>query len=512
MSGRLFGHLSGGASSRKGPKGGTRADERALDLYDAPPVEEHSIEYLERAARDRYALLRTIDDARSGGKTHADELKPVIRKAEEECGLRRTIGNKMDEEGARRDSLSHFLLRLASCRNEEHRRWFVDNELQLFRCRFDELDLRQKRRFMTAAGFDESVRYATNEDLKTHRDALVECLCADSAYRKAVEAAMPEGTLNHAKYRTWCRKVCEDPASWWVVSFEYVPKLVSARRAYLIDGEAWIHRRNLDEIVFGRYKLTLRKSLATSIELFKKFEASESQRLAPLLKSVHNHRSGGGYAYQGEEGTMSIAGVEATQESFPLCMRQLYKALKKDHHLTHGGRRQLQLYLKGIGMPLDQALLLWKTEFTKNDSISAEKFEKDYAYGIRHAYGREGKRVNYSPHVCGQCIAAEPGVKDAHGCPFKTLTTGGNKDGSKLDELLRNLNINAGKTNEIVSKARNMHYQIACGMTFAALHKGTDIEAGVHSPHQYFLESRKILAPPPPETENNGDAKVTVAA
>ena len=82
---------------------------------------------------------------------------------------------------------------------------------------------------------------------------------------------------------------------------------------------------------------------------------------------------------------MSIAGVEATQESFPLCMRQLYKALKKDHHLTHGGRRQLQLYLKGIGMPLDQALLLWKTEFTKNDSISAEKFEKDYAYGIRHA-------------------------------------------------------------------------------------------------------------------------------
>ena len=65
--------LGGNASS------GAR-DGRALDLYDAPPVEEHSIEYLERAARDRYALLRTIDDARSGGKTRADELKPVIRK------------------------------------------------------------------------------------------------------------------------------------------------------------------------------------------------------------------------------------------------------------------------------------------------------------------------------------------------------------------------------------------------------------------------------------------------
>jgi len=507
----LFGPL-GSSSSRARASGAPRADERALDLYGAPPEEEHSIEYIERAARDRYALLRAIDDARSGGKTHSDELRPVIRKAEEEYRLRRVVGNKMDEEGAARDSLSHFLLRLASCRNKEHRRWFEDNELQLFKYRFDELSLLQKRRFMTAAGFDESVRYATNDDLKIHGDALASCLIGDSAYRSAIEAQTPGEPLAPLRYERICREASKRPENWWAVSFEYVPKLVGARRAYLVGGEAWIHRTNLDEIVFGRYKIMLSKSLATSIELFKKFEASESQRLAPLLKSVHNHRSGGGYAYQGEEGTMSIAGVEATQESFPLCMRQLYKALKKDHHLTHGGRRQLQLYLKGIGMPLDQALLLWKTEFTKNDSISVEKFEKDYAYGIRHAYGKEGKRVNYSPHVCGQCIAAEPGVKDAHGCPFKTLTTGGSKDGSKLDELLRNLNINAGKTKEIVDKARNMHYQIACGMTFAALHKGTDIEAGVHSPHQYFLESRKILAPPPPETENNGDAKVAVAA
>ena len=66
------------------------------------------------------------------------------------------------EEGAGRDAVSHFLLRLASCRNEEHRRWFVDNELQLFRCRFDELDIRQKKQFMRSAGFDENVTDATD--------------------------------------------------------------------------------------------------------------------------------------------------------------------------------------------------------------------------------------------------------------------------------------------------------------------------------------------------------------
>jgi DNA primase large subunit len=177
-------------------------------------------------------------------------------------------------------------------------------------------------------------------------------------------------------------------------------------------------------------------------------------------------------------------------------MRQLYGALKSKHHLTHGGRRQFQLYLKGIGLPLDQAIVFWKTEFTKAPDCSSEKFEKDYAYGIRHAYGKEGKRVNYTPHSCGQCISADPSGRDDHGCPFKNLTIGENANGERLGELLRKMNINMKTTTDIVKKAQGMHYQIACGMTFAAVHNGKDLDAGVQSPHQYYQESRKIISPP----------------
>lgn len=46
-------------------------------------------------------------------------------------------------------------------------------------------------------------------------------------------------------------------------------------------------------------------------------------------------------------------------------MRQLHKALRENHHLRHGGRMQYGLFLKGIGLTLEQALQFWKQEFIK---------------------------------------------------------------------------------------------------------------------------------------------------
>jgi DNA primase large subunit len=100
-------------------------------------------------------------------------------------------------------------------------------------------------------------------------------------------------------------------------------------------------------------------------------------------------------------------------------MQQLYSALTTDHHLRHAGRMQLSLFLKRAGLTLEESLTFWKQSFAPH--TGGEKFEKEYAYNIRHSYGREGRRKDYEAHSCLKVISANPGPADAHGCPFKSL-------------------------------------------------------------------------------------------
>lgn len=101
-------------------------------------------------------------------------------------------------------------------------------------------------------------------------------------------------------------------------------------------------------------------------------------------------------------------------------MQHLYGSVMADHHLRHAGRMQLGLFLKGAGLTLEESLTFWRQSFAAR--TPGDKFDKEYAYNIRHSYGKEGSRKDYEPHNCRKIIlGGNPGVGEAHGCPFKTL-------------------------------------------------------------------------------------------
>ena len=172
----------------------------------------------------------------------------------------------------------------------------------------------------------------------------------------------------------------------------------------------------------------------------------------------------------------------------PLCMSHLHSKLKENHHLRHGGRMQYGLFLKGIGLSLEDALRFWQTEFTKvgglvalvlfaaptdgamtTQAMSAEDFVKRFAYNIRHNYGKEGRRKDYSAYNCTRIIlGAPPGSGEYHGCPFRHWQP------NHLSAALSKMQIGGSDSAQIMDLVGTKQYQIACRRLFEATHPGGD--------------------------------------
>ena len=151
--------------------------------------------------------------------------------------------------------------------------------------------------------------------------------------------------------------------------------------------------------------------------------------------------------------------------SFPLCMRNLHDGLKADHHLKHGGRMQYGLFLKGVGLSMEDALVFWQREFTKK--MTPETFLKQYAYNIRHNYGKEGKRADYAAYSCSRIINnPPPGVGDFHGCPYRHW------DLNQLRGALGKMSLSSPAIDGILESVRARDFQIACRRQFEARYPG----------------------------------------
>jgi len=105
-----------------------------------------------------------------------------------------------------------------------------------------------------------------------------------------------------------------------------------------------------------------------------------------------------------------------------MCMAHLHRSLRRDAHLKHYGRLQYTLFLKGIGLNLEECLIFWRQGFSK---ITDDTFNKEYRYNVRHVYGDVGGDSNrrsggYSPYSCQKILTEHPpGPGEAHGCPYR---------------------------------------------------------------------------------------------
>uniref|UniRef100_A0ACB8GDE6 Uncharacterized protein n=1 Tax=Sphaerodactylus townsendi TaxID=933632 RepID=A0ACB8GDE6_9SAUR len=146
-----------------------------------------------------------------------------------------------DYDARRKDHISHFILRLAYCQSEDLRRWFIQQEMDLFRYRFHQLSDQLVENFL------EYVNLAYN--------------IIDATERTTIKDQLLNSTpgFNITKVENMV---------FYKVPFCDALDLVRIRRVYFHGGYAYVPHQDIVTIVLNNYRMNLSKALASNHELF----------------------------------------------------------------------------------------------------------------------------------------------------------------------------------------------------------------------------------------------------
>ncbi|KAI5122060.1 hypothetical protein M0805_006044 [Coniferiporia weirii] len=467
-----------GSSSRATPRKGNQTGlvqrhdvhpyPHRLNFYDKPPLMDITLDEFERYAIDRLRVLSEIEASQVRNRTY-DELKAIVKTQTEKhvpLHSNSAIYEAIEEE-RRKDHIGHFVLRLAFCRSEELRRRFVKVETILFRIRYEYDDSTERKLFLDSRDFG----WLTLSEEEGRNMALMNDL----------------------------KSVNPGEASWYKVKWTRVPDLIEKRRVYLKGGWAYVPSKEQSSIVFQEFQTRLEAALEQTARALPRLD--EDTRLMPILEHLgQGFLSGMSVAseYASAEG-LDGEGVtaemvdELADKHWPMCMRHLHDCLRKDRHLKHFGRLQYGLFLKVVGLSVEEAVLFWRKAF--GGRLTDDKFNKEYKYNIRHSYGLEGKRTNYPAYTCQRIITQnQPGPQECHGCPYRHFSS------ERLQTALLATygphGLGVADLPEIMNAVKQEHFHVACTKVFEVTHgiprgQGLDGESVTH-PNHYAAKSREL--------------------
>uniref|UniRef100_A0A672SR05 DNA primase large subunit n=1 Tax=Sinocyclocheilus grahami TaxID=75366 RepID=A0A672SR05_SINGR len=213
--------------------------DQCLQFYGQPPLENISLSEFESFAVERLKLLKTVENV---GVSCVKNSERYTKKLDAEISSlnfphRAELGGISEYEKRRKDHISHFILRLAYCQTEDLRRWFIQQEMDLFRYRFNCLHSKHKTDFL----HKNNLKYETvsAEEKKNLKDKLIA-----SSY--GLSGTKVE---EHDVYK---------------VPFQDALDLVRTRKVYLLAGNAYIPHHEIVTIVLNDFRTRLSKALAVS--------------------------------------------------------------------------------------------------------------------------------------------------------------------------------------------------------------------------------------------------------
>ena len=480
-----------------GGGGVKRERETNVGWYGAEMPAETSLVFFEQCARDRQAVLHGIEQA------HAQGLKSENMQAVMEKLLRQYLPERHRDEAQlaedrRKDYLSRHLLCLMYSRNADLQRWLLQQEDRLFKHRFNVMGVKNRAKVMCELGADcKNIAQGEYEEMQGELQAVF----------GGRNMNMEENSYSTKNAQYFSR--VEEPWQYiYELPFEKVSALVRGRKVLLKRGNAYVLSRDLDAYASFHFSRRLSHELKRNQDRFYSIVFEEEERLGPLLMSIPD-----GYVHPTFEGggTVALADLAARMDaSAPLCMWSPYNKLTSKTgrtHLKYHARMQLNLFLKGIGVKLEDVLQFWKREF-QAAGLNGERFEKEYAYNFKHQYGVVGSRIKYKPFCCQQLIHSSPvkGTSCTSGCAYKHYKP------DDLQHALNAMSLDRKVVTAVMNKAKEGHFQLACTMVYEARHACEAKKECVQHPNQYFKDSRQYYEDQDGDKDGDKDEKQCVHA
>ncbi|CCU80180.1 DNA primase large subunit [Blumeria hordei DH14] len=449
-----------------------------LNFYIYPPTADITLEQFEQWAIDRLRVLAELEACSFRNKTFAETaacMKPLLEKY---LPLASNSSNSSSLSTERqKDHYSHFVLRLAFASTEDLRRRFSRVETMLFRLRIQSDDTKERQAFIDGLNFDWEI---VGDEEKIN--------LAD--YLRAAGGGFPKRIEDESYYK---------------VDWERVPELVDTRRVFLRAGKAYVPGREQLSMVVTEFTSHLEKALLMTSRALPRLD--EDDRLTPILNHLAQNFTTPDAYYSTSEANLtgdeiSARNIDTLSASFPLCMQNLHRSLRRDAHLKYYGRLQYTLFLKGAGLSLEESLSFWRASFRK---ITDDVFNKEYRYNVRYAYGDVGGDGNRrgrgsAPFSCQRILTEHPpGPGESHGCPYRHFST------ENLLTLLRGTGLeDSSVLRRVQEDKEKTKFHLACNHVFNHLHQaeidkvrsnGTwgaaQLETIIH-PNEYFKRSRLL--------------------
>lgn len=334
------------------------------------PVVNYAL--LESLCKKRSAILRNIESHPTANinLTAADGYGKVTSVKKGDYSAINT--NSRFIETAEEDVVSHFALKLVSAQNMASLKWFVRYESAFFMKRIEEL----KGNVLDEYFFKNFIYHLTNVQV------------ADKTITIPYNS---EYAIEQFKY-----PIKQDYKL--NVHFSKVNDVISDD--FPVEGYVMNARSRIKSCLLNFFRDYQEK---TAYSLYFHLKNNPDERIQHLHDAIFIRQPKG-----------QTASLKAVEPFFPPCVTGLIKKLKTLNHLKYKDRLILTRFMKDSGIPVEETVAFFRSNF----KVPELTFKNKYLYPIRHSYGLEGKRANYSSYDCKRVIESHD--NDTFGCPFKS--------------------------------------------------------------------------------------------